>query len=529
MCTKSQHMSRYKEITSILSRNGFGGLLTELHLRGLLPWRERLERKENPDTQAIRLRQTLEELGPTFIKLGQILSTRSDLLPPIYTQELEKLQDNAPSVPLEQITAVFLNELGQTPQQLFADFTPEPLATASIGQVHAARLADGSDVVVKIQRPGVAHTINCDLQILADMAQKVARYSKFGQTHDVEGMAQEFAFNLRCELNYSREGQNADHFRQLFAQDEDIHIPKIYWDYSSEQVIVMERLHGIKINDLAALDAAGLDRSEIAAKNVRLMLEQIFAHGFFHADPHPGNVYVLENGRIGLLDYGMVGRLDDRMQESLTRLFIALGQSDSERMMDELVQSGIAHSNVNRTALKRDLDHMIICYIDKSVANLSAARLFNELTSLARTHNMTLPSELIMMARTISISEGVSMSLDPDFQFVPFTRPYMQEYWLKKRSPIEINKKMLLGMVEMAEFGLTLPRRITRLTSQLEQGELGVKIDVRDLDQTMSQIQKMVNRLTIAILNWRLSHWPQPIFAHGTHRRDYSRICGAFF
>jgi len=500
MCTKSQYRARYKEITTILSRNGFGWLLAELHLRGFLPWRERLDRQTNADTQAIRLRHTLEELGPTFIKLGQILSTRSDLLPPHYIQELEKLQDDAPPVPLEQITAVFLNELGQSPQEIFAEFDPEPLATASIGQVHAACLPDGTDVVVKIQRPGVTHTINCDLQILADMAQKVARYTQFGQTHDVEGMAQEFAFTLRCELNYTREGQNTDHFRQMFAGDPDIHVPEVYWEYSAERVIVMERLRGRKINDLEALDEAGLDRREIAAKNVRLMLEQIFAHGFFHADPHPGNVYVLADGRIGLLDYGMVGRLDDEMQASLTRLFMALGQGDSERMLDELIQSGMAHSSVNRAALKRDLDHMIICYADKSVSDLSATRLFNELTDLARSHNMTLPSELVMMARTMSISEGVSLTLDPDFQFVPFTRPYLQEYWLKKRSPLEINKKVLLGMMEMAEFSLTLPRRITRLTAQLERGELGVKIDVRDLDQTMSQMQKMVNRLTIAIL-----------------------------
>ena len=493
---------RYREITSVLARHGFGWLLAELRLPDRLPRTQRPGRAEevDPTAQAMHLRRALEELGTTFIKLGQVLSTRSDILPPAYIAELVKLQDAVPPVPHAHVAAVVAAELGAPPEQLFAAFDPAPLAAASIGQVHAARLSSGEEVVVKIQRPGVGAAVERDLDVLLDLAGVVARYTSFGRDHDVLGLAEEFAFTLRCELSYVREGSNADRFRQAFAGDPDIHIPRVYWDYTTERVLVQERLHGIKVGDLVALEAAGIDRRRIAANSVRLMLEELFVHGFFQADPHPGNLYVLDDGRIGMMDFGMIGRLDEALQEGLTRLFLALSKGDSTRMIDELLTIGVAQGQINRPLLKRDLDRLIVCYANRSVEDLASARIFGEVTDLVRRHRLRLPSDLMLMAKVMIISEGLGLQMDPDFQFVPFARPYLLQFWLQRRAPDRFGEQLVEGMVEMAEFGMALPRRLTRLAAQLERGELGAQVEVRGLDRSLAEVQGMVNRLAMSIL-----------------------------
>jgi ubiquinone biosynthesis protein len=498
----TKNLSRYQEIITVLARHGFGWLVTELKLRGLLPLTQRLNGigTTEPEAQAVHLRLAFEELGTTFIKLGQVLSTRADLLSPEYIAELVKLQDATLPAPYNQIAAVFEAELGTSPETIFAWFNPTPIASASIGQVYAARLQSGDEVVVKIQRPGVGTTVERDLKILLDLAGLVAHHTDFGRDYDVLGLAQEFAFNLRCELNYIREGQNAERFRRAFADDPDLYIPQVYWDYTTARVIVLERLEGLKVNDLAALEAASIDRQRIANNSVRLMLEEMFVHGFFHADPHPGNLYVLADGRIGMLDFGMVGRLDETLQESLTRLFLALSKGDSERMIDELITADIAQGQFNRKTLKRDLDHMIACYADRSVEDLATARIFNEITGLARRHRLSLPSDLVLMAKVMAISEGLGLQLDPDFQFIPFAQPYLQRFWLQRHAPMQIGKKVAEGVVEMAEFSLTFPSRLTRLVTQLERGELGTHVELRGVEQYLTQMQGMVNRLAISIL-----------------------------
>lgn len=497
-----RHLGRYREIVSVLARHGFGWLLAELNLHKLLPLGQRWGQTgaAEPVMQALHLRLAFEELGATFIKLGQILSTRSDIFPPEYISELVKLQDTAPSVPYEQIAPILEAELGASPAAIFCEFDPTPLAAASIGQVHAARLPSGEEVVVKIQRPGVANAVARDLAILLDLAGLVTQNTMWGREADVLELVQEFAFNLGCELDYTREGQNADRFRQAFEQEPEIYIPQIHWAYTTQRVIVMERLCGFKVNDRPALEAAGIDPKRIIASSVRLMLEEMFVHGFFHADPHPGNLYILSDGRIGMIDFGMMGRLDEKLQEGLIRLLLALSKGDSERMIDEMITLGMASGQSQRRVLKHDLDHMIICYATRSVQEMTAAKIFNEITALARRHHLRLPSELVLMAKVMAISEGIGLQVDPDFQFIPFAQPYLQRYWLQRRSPLQVGQKLAEGIIEIAEFGLAFPRRLTRLATQLERGELGAFVEVRGLDQAQERAQRMVNQLAASIL-----------------------------
>ena len=527
----TKNLGRYREITGVLVRYGFGWLLGDVRPRGLFtpPQPHGGSADVARDRQAARLRRAFEELGATFIKLGQVLSTRSDLLPPAYIAELAKLQDGAPALPYGQVAAVFAAELGAPPEQVFAAFDPTPLAAASIGQVHAARLQSGEEVVVKIQRPGVAAAIERDLDILLDLAGLIARHTSLGRDYDALSLAQEFAFSLRCELSYVREGTNADRFRQAFASDPDLHIPRVYWDYTTERVLVLERLTGVKVNDVPALEAAGIDRRRIAASSVRLMLEEMFVHGFFHADPHPGNLYVLADGRIGMMDFGQVGRLDETLQEGLTRLFLALSKGDSERMLDELTAIGVAHGQINRLLLKRDLDHLITCYADRSVEDMASARMVAEVTDLARRHRLRLPSDLILMAKVVVISEGLGLQMDPQFQFVPFARPYLERFWLRRRAPDRFGEKFVEGMAEMAEFGMELPRRLTRLAAQLERGELGAQVEVRGLDHSLAEVQGMVNRLAMSILVGALIVGLSQFMHMVTPEGVIDRYAGAFF
>ncbi len=498
-----KNLGRYREIAAVLAHHGFGWLLADSKLRHLLPLSERLDgRQEQADSEAgpVRLRLAFEELGTTFIKVGQFLSTRPDLLSPAYITELSKLQDATPPIPYEHAAAVIEAELGAPPEKIFAEFDPEPLASASIGQVHAATLREGEEVVVKVQRPGVKGAVERDLAVLVELAESLSYHTAFGRDYDIVGLVDEFAFTLRCELMYVREGQNADRFREAFAEDDALYVPNVHWDYTTDRVIVLEKLEGVKASDLASLEAADIDRKKVAANSVRLTLEQMFVHGFFHADPHPGNFYVLGDGSIGMMDFGMVGYLDEPMQESLSRLFVALSKGDKERMMDELLSSGVIRGQVNRTALKRDLDHMIICYGDLSAQDLAAARIFNEITSLARRHRLVLPSDLLLISKVMAISEGLGTKLDPEFKFVPFAGPYFKQFWMRRRSPEQVKERVVEGVLEVAELGLDMPRHLRRLATQVERGELGARVEIKNIDRTMSALQSMVNRLATSVL-----------------------------
>ena len=313
-------LRRSRQIAAVLARQGLGWLMAQIGLADRLPTLPgpRLLRRTEPETaprrsQAERFRLALSELGATFIKLGQALSTRPDLMPPEYIAELVKLQDDAPPVPLEPVRQLICEELGQTPEELFAEFDPQPIASASIGQAHAATLKNGRKVIVKVQRPGVIEQIEQDLEILSGMADWAAAHSALGREYDLPALVDEFAYTLRNELDYHREGHNADRFRRNFRGDSGLYVPRVYWELTTSRVITIERVSGIKISDIAGLDVSMIDRHRVAENSIRLLLRQVFEFGFFHADPHAGNCFVRPDGSVAMIDFGMVGRLDERM------------------------------------------------------------------------------------------------------------------------------------------------------------------------------------------------------------------------
>jgi ubiquinone biosynthesis protein len=501
--TRRQLLRRSRKIASVLTRHGLGWLVVRVGLAGLVPF----ERgwfghpvREAPYTRPEHLRMALSELGGAFIKVGQALSTRPDFIPPEYVKEFSKLQDAAPPVSFEGICQVICDEMGQSPENIFDEFDLQPLASASIGQVHASKLKSGQSVIVKVQRPEVAGQIEEDLEILSGMAAWAESHTAFGRDYNLPALVDEFAFTLRNELDFRREGQNADRFRRNFAGDPGVYIPHVFWEFTNDRVLTMERVGGIKVADMSALDEAGIDRHVVAENSVRAMLREVFEFGFFHADPHPGNFFVQPDGSIAVIDFGMVGCLDTNLQESLLRIGMAVGHQDAERLTDEFFAIGMAGAGVKRKPLQRDLDHFISRYAGRSIKELAAAKTVDEVMAIALRHHLQMPAELVMLFRVVGISEGLGAQLDPKFKLFEFAAPYLQEFWLQHRSPKAIALRVGQSALDAAELGLTLPHHLSRLLGQVERGELELNINHEGLQDFARQLQQMINRLALAIL-----------------------------
>ena len=408
---------RYREIGSALARHGLGVATARLGLWWLVPFHRGLlghVRRDRRYSTAEHIRLALEELGPTAIKLGQILSTRPDLLPPNLVAELEKLRDRVPPVPTDRIVAVIEAELGCDANEVFEHFEEQPLAAASIGQVHAASLRDGSRVVVKVRKPGVFETVEADLAILSRLARRTQE-TQVGRHYDVEALVDEFAWTLRSELDYSREARNADRLRTILANEPRAVVPRIHERLSTGAVLVMERLRGTPIADLAGLDRGGIDRAAVAATSAEILMKQVFEAGFFHADPHPGNFLVLPDGRVGLLDFGMVGRLEEDTKRALVGLLMSTVRQDALGMTLALESLGILFSPSSRDQVRRDLARMLDRYYGLPIDRFDLADYVNELLSVVRRNRLQLPADLALVLKTVGMSDGLWRQLDPGF------------------------------------------------------------------------------------------------------------------
>ncbi len=493
---------RYSEIGRVLARNGFEWMWSKWKIGSVLGAAEKSpnEPTASARSQPERLRLALEELGSTFIKIGQVMSTRPDLVPPDYLSELSKLQDNAPRVPYAEIAAAIEQEFGKKPEELFQTFETEARAAGSIAQVHAATLADGTPVVVKVRRPGIEKLVEQDLAVLGQIARFLTQHTEFGQKFEPESLVEEFAYTLRNELDFTREGQNAERIAAEFLDDPRVHVPKMYWDFSGHTVLTMEDIRGTKIDDLDALDAAGVDRHALAETCTHIALVQVLEYGFFHADPHPGNFFVLSDGSVALLDYGMVGRVSDRMRESLVRLALAVSRHDGERLFEELMSLGAARGPVDREKVLRDLERMMEEYEALPLGQISAEKLFRDISATAQKHDLRLPSDLVLLARVVAMDEGMGAHLDPGFKFTEFSKPYFERFWRKSHSLPEISRRLKEGAIELADFGKDLPRRLQRLTSMAERGELTVTSRLEVPDPMVKRLQDAANRIAISVL-----------------------------
>ena len=500
-----RHLQRYREIAQVLIRHGLGELVDLLELRPYLTLPRRLlsrrRRQESPPLGVPkRLRMTLEELGPTFIKLGQALSTRPDLIPPAYVIELTKLQDTVPPEPWESVKELIESELEAPLEGFFTTFDPEPIAAASLAQVHAATLPDGVEVVVKAQRPGIEKTIRTDLEILQDLAKLLQNRTPLGEFYDLPEIAREFAATLRAELDFYREGHNADRFRANFADERYLYIPEVHWDFTTSRVLVLERISGIKVNNLDALEASGYDRHRIATHAARMVIKEVLEDGFFHADPHPGNFVVMPGEVIGAMDFGMVGHISRRTQNDLTRLYVAVVQMDEQDLVDQLVRMRVVGNDVDRARLRQDLSRLIHKYHGLPLEAIRAQDVMQDATPIAFRHHLRVPSELWLLGKTLAMMEGVGLKLDPDFDFVDFSRPYVRRFVWQMALPQNLGPTLLKGAAEWRDLVDILPQAGFQLLTQVTRGDLEVTLTHRDLDQALARLDRSASRISLSML-----------------------------
>jgi ubiquinone biosynthesis protein len=505
-------LGRYRQIVDILVRHGLGFMVGTHSPADLLPLpRERTESRrdaEKPDrkwqsrhlTRPQHVRMAIEELGPTFIKLGQILSTRGDLLPEAYLDELTKLQDCAPPVAEEAIRETLLHELGRPIEAAFATFEMQPLASASIGQVHAATLSDGTEVVVKLRRPGVVAQVQEDLQILLDLAAKADRHSAAAKHYDLLTIAQEFAQTLREELDYLHEAQNVERFAANFADDARVHIPRVYWQTTTAQMLTLERIRGTKISDVSALQAAGLECDEIAHHATRVLLTMILEYGFFHADPHPGNLFIEQDGRLALIDFGMTGDLDAPNRELLLRLLLAITRQDAGRLADVMLEIGRTRAHVDRNGLRRDMQRMLARYFGQPIGDLKLATMLTELLAILRWHHLRLPPNLALLVKTLGMAEGLGVRLDPAFNLMDVYVPYVEELIRRQFSFRQWAGGLMLNGIDALEMAMDLPRQLRHVLGDIERGGFEVNVQPESFEPYLDRIEELTNRLILGIL-----------------------------
>ncbi|MDZ8030820.1 MAG: AarF/ABC1/UbiB kinase family protein [Nostoc sp. DedQUE08] len=453
-------------------------------------------------TQAVWIRNTLLDLGPTFIKVGQLFSTRADIFPGEYVEELAKLQDKVPAFSYEQVEAIVEKELGKKIPELFHNFEPIPLAAASLGQVHKAILHTGESVVVKVQRPGLKKLFEIDLQILKGITRYFQNHPKWGRGRDWLGIYEECCRILWEEIDYLNEGRNADTFRRNFRGYDWVSVPRIYWRYATSRVLTLEYLPGIKISQYEALEAAGLDRKAIARQGAQAYLLQLLNSGFFHADPHPGNIAVSANGALIFYDFGMMGRIKSNIREGLMQTLFGIAQKDGDRVVQSLINLGAIAPTDDMGPVRRSVQYMLDHFMDKPFENQSVAAISDDLYEIAYNQPFRFPATFTFVMRAFSTLEGVGKGLDPEFNFMEVAKPYAMQLMTDMNGSEgnsflnELSRQA--AQVSSTAFGL--PRRLEDTLEKLEQGDMRLRVRSIETERLLRRQSSIQLSISYALL-----------------------------
>ncbi|MCC5615323.1 AarF/ABC1/UbiB kinase family protein [Nostoc sp. CHAB 5836] len=452
--------------------------------------------------QAVWIRNTLLDLGPTFIKVGQLFSTRADIFPGEYVEELAKLQDKVPAFSYEQVESTIEKELGKKIPELFHNFEPIPLAAASLGQVHKAVLHTGESVVVKVQRPGLKKLFEIDLQILKGITRYFQNHPKWGRGRDWLGIYEECCRILWEEIDYLNEGRNADTFRRNFRGYDWVNVPRIYWRYATSRVLTLEYLPGIKISQYEALEAAGLDRKAIARQGAQAYLLQLLNSGFFHADPHPGNIAISANGALIFYDFGMMGRIKANVREGLMQTLFGIAQKDGDRVVQSLIDLGAIAPTDDMGPVRRSVQYMLDHFMDKPFENQSVAAISDDLYEIAYNQPFRFPATFTFVMRAFSTLEGVGKGLDPEFNFMEVAKPYAMQLMTDMNGSEgnsflnELSRQA--AQVSTTAFGL--PRRLEDTLEKLERGDMRLRVRSIETERLLRRQSSIQLSISYALL-----------------------------
>ncbi len=500
-----RHLNRYQRIIRILFKYGFDDLVDGLRIDQYLETglkminrkpRAEIEKHSRPE----RFRMALEELGPTFIKLGQVLSTRPDLIPAEYLDELAELQDNVPPFSFAEVEDIFLAETGKKPTELFQKFEEQPLAAASIGQVHRGRLQDGNEVVVKVQRPDIEKIIAVDLEILAYLATLMEQYLEELQGHQPSAVVDEFARSLSLEIDYRVELANIQRFARQFKGNTTTYVPLVYSDLSTERILTMEYISGIKTSKVELLRSRGYDLPLVAKRGANLVMEQVFVHGFFHGDPHPGNLFILPGNVICFLDFGMMGRLSRQDREDFTNLMISIVTKNDRKVTDGVLSITIQFGEIDHDALSRDLGDLLDRYLYLPLKDLQAGKILQELLDLVQRHKLSIKPNLYLMIKALSTIEGVGLLFDPDLELITLAEPYIKKVRAERLRPGRLAEGMSETSGEYLKFIQEVPEEVRGILRQLRAGRMKIAFEHRGMERLAMALDKISNRIAFAIV-----------------------------
>ena len=500
-----RHLNRYRQILGVLISYGFGEIVDLLKIDQYLDVGLQIVSKSRTGrieklSRAERIRMAIEDLGPTYIKLGQILSTRPDLIPADFVTEFSKLQDNVPAFEYREVEKIILSEFGVPVEAFVSRMEETPIASASIAQVHRAYSKDGEVLAIKIRRPDIQRTIEVDLEIMLHLATLMERHIEEIAFHNPVNIVEEFARAMGNEIDFTIEAASMERIAGMFLNDPAVYIPKVFRDKSSRAVLTMEFIDGIKISDLAAIEAAGLDRKLITVRGADICLKQIFHHGFFHADPHPGNIYVLPGNVICLLDFGMMGMVDRKTREDFVDLVDSIVHQQESRAVQVLLKITEWDREPNLREFEKDVSEFMGRHLYRPLKDINIGKLLQHLLELAATHRLRIPPDIFLMLKAIGAIEGIALALHPDFDMVAHATPYIQKVKLARLEPDRLAGDILQLTSTMLGFIKQFPQDMLEISRLIRQQKLTVRIEQTGLDTLMATQDQTSNRIAFAIV-----------------------------
>ncbi len=499
-----RHLGRYREIVAVLIKYGFGEVLDRMNIIGYLRiGRYKLFARQHEIAAANwaeRIVMALEELGPTFVKFGQILSTRPFLIPAELTLALAKLQDQVAPFDSAEARSIIERELGKSIADLFIRFDDSPIASASLSQVHRAQLQSGAEVAVKIQRPNVSEIIEKDLAILRDLAGLLARYVPEARQFDPVAIVDEVWKSARHEVDFAFEARNLEIYARNFADDPRIVLPEIFWDFCTTRVLTLSFIDGIKISDIERLRAAGIDPAELVKVGGQIVAKQIFEHGFFHADPHPGNLFALPGNRVAPVDFGMMGKLSRSSLDLISDLLLAAGNDDTRRVVRVLQNYELLRDDARSPALESDLSLFLHRYHGISLAKINMRTFLADVLRIVTAHQVKFPPELAMLGKALGTYEEVARQLYPEYNFAAELMPAIQKLASRKFRPRQVVREFGNYLSDLRELAVNMPFEVRRIARNLRRGELSIALEHKGLERLILELEKASNRLAFAMI-----------------------------
>lgn len=497
-------LRRYGQIIDVLQKYGFGYIVDQIGLTSFKDLtfsfikRKKVEHINTP--KPVRVRMILEELGPTYVKLGQLLSMRHDIIPPAYAKEFAKLQDEVPQFDFEEVEVIIREELGHSIDELFDYFNKKPLACASIGQVHRAKLKNGDDVVVKVQRPGIKKMIESDLDIMYSMARLVNEHMPEARLYRPTEIVDELSRSILEEIDYTHEGWNTDRFAYNFKNNSQVHIPKVYWSFTNKRVLTLEFIEGIRSSHADLLEKRGFDKSKIALVVGEAFTQQVFDDGFFHADLHPGNVLIMNDGRVAFLDFGMTGHLSSEMRDMFLDGLTALVKGDSSLLVEISRDMGCLNNHVDTRSLIADIDYFRSKYYGRSPKNIEASIVIEELIDVLREHKVTIPHNIALLVRGIMAVEGFALIVDPNFNLTELLENCAKKEISARYHPQKLADTTYSNFINWSRLFHKIPTKISHILDNAENGCFNIKFETEEGSRLISEINIASNRLSFSLI-----------------------------